>query len=111
VEPGFTFAFANELSDRFGLGYNMGVNWSGDNLQYHFGYTIALSYSISDKIGIYGEFFGQSTPGEEAPNTIDGGVTVLLWPNFQLDATVGYGVSEPARDLLLGFGFSWRIPE
>lgn len=119
LDPSIRFAFDHTLSDRVGLAYNLGVGWEsfqglgGETTTLSsYIYTVALGVDLSDHVGVFFELFGDipgSLPGGPA-NSFDGGLTVLLRDNVQLDFFAGVGLSEAADDGFAGVGLSMRFP-
>ena len=67
-----------------------------DTLSY-FDWTVALGISASARVGYFVEAF-------------DTGITYLLTPRLQLDASGSIGLSDSASDWTLGLGLSFRFP-
>lgn len=104
----FRFAFAHTLSDRASLSYNIGAQWGDDSPEAAYVYTIAYGYAITESFGCYAELYGD-LPEDSGPNHLwDAGLTYLVSPNLQLDATVGSGIRSDQK-LLLSAGISYRI--
>ncbi|GAK88364.1 hypothetical protein JCM19297_2877 [Nonlabens ulvanivorans] len=104
------FAFNHTLTDRSGLGYNLGTRTGSDgSLEYI--YSVSYGYSITDKIGVYGELYGYFPEEGKSTHLWDTGITYLVNNNFQLDATFGTGFqdSNTQQDLLFSLGLSYRI--
>ncbi len=102
-------AFSHTISNSSGISYNLGAGLDGlsDGIQYI--YTVSYGYSISQNLGWYGEIYGELPENLEATHYLDSGFTYKLADNFQLDAYIGTAInSDP--DLILGAGFSYRIP-
>ena len=106
----FRFAFSHTLSERSGLAYNLGAEWPGDANDMAYIYTIAYGYSLTDNLGAFVELYGDMPENNPASHYFDGGFTYLVSDNFQLDAYAGFGLNND-QDLLLGAGFSFRIPK
>ena len=107
-ESTFRLLFKNSLSEKFSLSYNLLYGWvEGDPLK---GYAVSLGFSISDKLSIYGEAFGDKQRGENAEHSVDGGILFKLLPNLQLDAAAGRALNKAAPDYFITTGVSWRIP-
>lgn len=105
----FRLAFSHTLSNRSGISYNLGAGWDGlsENLQYI--YTLSYGYSLTKNLGWYGEIYGEIPENMEATHYLDSGFSYKLADNFQLDAYIGTAIdSDP--NLILGAGFSYRIP-
>ncbi len=104
----FKFSFAHTLTESSSLSYNLGAQWDGDQLGASYIYTLAYGYSFTEKFGGYVEVYGDFPEKNKANHFWDAGVTYLLFPNLQLDATVGTGITK-GQDLLLSAGLSYRI--
>lgn len=105
----FRFAFAHTLNDNSSLSYNLGAEWRNDSSEAAYTYTLAYGYSITDKLGIYAELYGDLPENSSSNHFWDGGLTYLVSNNLQLDATVGSSITK-GQDLLISAGFSLRIP-
>jgi len=118
-DPSVTVAFSHSLSHNVGLVYNLGVeastgrNSAGDKeTDTIFAYSAALSYGGNPLVSPYVEAFGE-TPIDGNGNTdfsLGGGLTSLMLPNLQLDASGGVGLTGSATDWFVGIGFSVRFP-
>lgn len=105
----FRFSFSNTLSEKAGLGYNLGAQWDENSLDVAYVYTLVYGYSISDKLGAYAEVYGDFPEDASANHYFDLGLTYLVLNNFQLDFALGRSFTE-GQDLLIITGFSFRIP-
>ena len=103
------FAFSYTLSDRFSLGYNLGVLWNGQTAIPDYFYSISLGVGITDKIGMFVESYGFIPKAGKATNLLDAGFTFLLLPNFQLDASGGIGL-ENNIGYFISAGLTYRLP-
>jgi hypothetical protein len=71
--------------------------------------SATVSFELTDRVGLYVEAFSEvSADGSRAVVTIDGGVTVAITDNIQLDAGANVGVTDAADDLAVFVGFSQR---
>ena len=104
----FRFAFDHTLSDSSSIAYNLGAQWEADSLGAAYIYTLAYGYSITDSFGLYAELYGDLPENNRSNHFWDAGVTYLILPNLQLDATIGTSITK-GQDLLLSGGFSYRI--
>ncbi len=118
VDPSFRLTFANDLTERLSLGYNVGAAWSttndgsGDEDTLSVAeWTVALGIGATDKLGFFVEAYGATglSAGGGPDNWLDGGVTWLLRPNVQLDAAVGQSLTN-SDDWFAGLGISFRLP-
>ena len=120
IDPAFRFALSHTLSERFSLGYNLGMVWLSTldepsdtvETQSLFDWTLALGYGATERLGLFVEAFGLAPVDADlgTATTLDAGLTYLLTPRLQLDASVAYGVSSAARDGSVGLGVSYRFP-
>lgn len=119
VDPSFRFTFSNTLNSRLSLGYNVGMIWrtqpdSQATLisQSLFDWTVALGISVNDRIGVFVEAFGIAPQESElrTRTSFDTGITYLLTPRLQLDASVAAGLSSAAADWAVSLGASFRFP-
>ena len=104
----FRFAFDHTLSDKSSIAYNLGAQWEADNPEIAYIYSLAYGYGITDTFGMYVELYGDLPENNNANHLWDAGLTYLVLPNLQLDATVGTSITK-GQDLLLSAGLSYRI--
>ncbi|GEQ84759.1 hypothetical protein ULMS_02670 [Patiriisocius marinistellae] len=104
----FRFAFDHTLSKKSSIAYNLGAQWEADTLGAAYIYTVAYGYSITDSYGFYLELYGDLPENSSANHFWDTGVTYLILPNLQLDATIGTSITK-GQDLLVSAGLSYRI--
>jgi hypothetical protein len=97
---------AHELSENIGLGYNVGYNYFGVGRGI-ITYSLALGISLSDKVGLYFEPYGDLVELENHLASFDTGLTYLIDDNFQLDISFGAGINHTMNYMALGF--SWNI--
>lgn len=123
ADPAVRLAFANALSDAVGVGYNVGVEWNTDcdpniadacvNKAFADAlYTVAFGFALSERVGAFAEGFGTLglNEGGESRHAVDGGFTLLVRDNLQLDVSGGVGLNDEAGDWFLGAGVAVRIP-
>lgn len=104
----FRLSLSHTLSEKSSLGYNIGAQWGNDSPEASAIYTLAYGYSLSDKWGIYAEFYGDLPEDSKANHFWDAGVTYLASNDLQFDAYIGTSITE-GQDLLIGAGLSYRI--
>ncbi len=103
-----------DLSDNIGLGVNIGANMAkdaADDWSYTGLATAALAIGVTHSMSAFGEIAisAPDVDGVDAGVLVDGGVTWLLTPSFQLDASVGAGVAgDDVPDFFFGAGLSVR---
>lgn len=119
LDPAMRLSFAHTLTERLGLGYNLGVEWSSEpgaegvrETHSRIVYTVALGTSVTERLGAFVELFGTEPVDapEDSAVSLDGGFTYLLRPNLQLDLFAGGGLTDDAADWLAGAGVSYRWP-
>jgi hypothetical protein len=110
LAPSFRFVAQHSLSERLAFSYNLGAEWDGHMPNATYVYTAALSCSLSENLGMYGEAYGFVTEGNEPDHRLDAGLTYLLTDQLQLDASAGIGITDNAPDAFFGWGISWRFP-
>ena len=105
----FRFSFAHTISEKSSISYNLGAQWRDDSPEAAYIYTLSYGYSISDKLGVYLEIYGDFPEDNKANHLWDTGLTYLLSNNVQLDATFGTSITE-GQDILISAGVSFRLP-
>ncbi|MFQ5569918.1 MAG: transporter [Rhodothermales bacterium] len=102
-------AAAHTLSERVGVAYNVGGSWESSEA-WAVLYTVALGAELTPGVGGFVEVFGERARGVPVSVSLDGGFTVTLVPNVQLDVAAGVGLRGPVDDVFVGTGFSVRLP-
>jgi len=110
LTPSMALAFSQDFSKRFSLGYNIGAVWNGLTAKPAAKYSVALAFGLIEKLGSFVEIYGYFPQDELGINIFDFGLTYLIRPNLQLDASAGFGLSEVSPDYFVNAGVSWRIP-
>jgi hypothetical protein len=119
VDPAVRVALAHELSDVVSLSYNVGVVWLSERRETSESrtlaqglYTLSLGVALGQRVGAFAEAFGTVPLNDEAfaAHLLDGGFTVLVLPNLQLDLSAGLGLDDDADDWFVGAGVTLRVP-
>ncbi len=105
----FRFAFSHTLSEIVSIGYNLGIQWDGNTPGPGYFYSGALGISITEKTGMFLEYYGVIPEANEKENLFDTGITYLVKPNLQLDFSGGIGINNHAPDYFISFGLSYLI--
>jgi len=112
-EPEFVLALAWDLSERFALGSNLGFAYpsGGEERFTQVSGSVALGYSLSEKVGAYIEYYGFAPSERNGPNTgfLNGGFTYLVNNDFQLDIRTGVGHNDPDPEYFVGVGAAVRL--
>ncbi len=71
----------------------------------------SFAFSLTDRVGAYAEYFafGERSGVWTRREYVNGGLTFLVHPTFQLDARVGVRVDTPADGTFVGIGLSRRF--
>lgn len=112
VQPEGRVALAWTISHRVGLGANLGAAWRDDDRGRFTELvgSLALGVDAGGGIGLFVETYGVEPTGGGRPGAsyVDGGLTLGLGPDLQLDARLGAGLGESAGDVVGGVGVSVR---
>ena len=108
--PSFRFTMQHTLTRKISLGYNLGVEWDGENAEPTFIYTLTSGISLSEKTGAYLELYGFAPQKDAAEHRFNGGLTYFLKPNIMFDISGGFGLTENAPKYYSSLGFSIRLP-
>lgn len=100
------FTFQNNLTDRFGLGYNVGPEFHSDGTV-EWIYRITPGWSLGPKYFIYGEFFGR-VASQASEIWTDAGLARYLSDNLKIDLSAGYHLRE-RKEWYAALGISWRF--
>jgi hypothetical protein len=109
LAPNFRFVMQSTLTDKIGLGYNVGAEWGGFSNTPSYIYTFAPGFTLSDKWYGYIEAFGSVNKNESPQHSIDGGLAYFVNNNFKLDISSGFGISKAAPDWYVAVGGSIRF--
>ena len=101
------FPVSYQITERFGVAAQYGINWDGLSPNPTTGYTLAFGYAITDQLNCYIEPYGFLTNNGEELHLVNGGFTYLVNDNFQLDLTGGFGLNDEAPDNFISCGASF----
>lgn len=112
VQPDAMLALGWDLSPRVDLGANFGYTYADDETGRfdQLRSSLALGLGLSETTGLFLEYFADHRPADERPSEVsaNGGLTLLLTPDLQLDLRGGLGLNSAAPDHLVGAGVSIR---
>lgn len=114
LQPEAKLLLGWDLSERVALSSNLNYAYlseSGDRFG-EFSGSASLGFGLSDKVGSYLEVFGFFPGGDRANSRfINGGFTYLINNDFQLDARLGFGLSNDVQgpDTFFGVGVARRF--
>lgn len=103
------FPVSYQITERFGIAAQYGINWDGLSPNPTSGYTLAFGYAITDQLNCYIEPYGFLTNNGEELHHVNGGFTYLVNDNFQLDLTGGFGLNDEAPDNFISCGVSFLL--
>jgi len=113
VEYGLLVPVAFDLSERFGLGVNAGVNARRDDpaepYRVYGVATASLAVSWNDRLGSYYEVALEAGGNRAASISLNTGITWLVRDNLQLDVGTQFGVNGDAPLFGPFIGFSLRL--
>jgi hypothetical protein len=109
IAPDFRFSLSHTLSDRFSLGYNFGMFWDGFDARANFLYTIALGATLIGPVCVFAELYGEVPEKNEWRHNADFGLTILLTPDLQLDASYGKSLKKRFEEHFFNVGVSFRF--
>jgi len=106
--PDFRFIFLHTLGDRFALGYNLGIAWDGFGPNPTYVYSLVLSAAVVGNLSAFAEVYGGFIEDVGDEHSFDVGLTYLVNPNFQLDASFGSAFTKP-NSHYFNFGAAFRF--
>ncbi|MFW5820214.1 MAG: transporter [Bacteroidota bacterium] len=111
--PDITLAGSFNPVSYSSLGFNLGFRWSDFSFgQTNLFYSFVIGFAHGEKLNSFWELYGYRDYYYAIDDLrADAGLTYLVKPNFQLDLSGGFGITEIGPDYFISFGFSWRIPE
>lgn len=109
LAPNFRFSMSHSLSERIGLGYNIGAKWDGIDKTPEWIYTFAPGFNMGKNWYGYIELFGAIKKNEPAQHSFDAGIAYFISNNAKIDFSAGVGITDSAPDNYFAIGFSFRI--
>lgn len=112
VVPDVRLAYEWALTEKLRL-YGVGIAAvpvsDGDHFFQASG-SAGLSCAWTDRLSSFVEYYGvfPGAKGEDCSHNLDGGCSILLGDNCQLDFSAGVGLNEQAPDYFVGAGISFR---
>jgi hypothetical protein len=109
LAPNFRFTMQHTITQKIGLGYNIGAEWDGVYKEATWIYTFAPGINLSEKWYGYIEAFGFISKQNNPEHSLDGGIAYYINPNFKIDLSSGFGISKAAPDWYVAIGASLRF--
>jgi len=112
-DPSVIFCFNNSVTNNFSLGYNIGFDLrDGFTKGNGVFYSLAGSYSFSERFSGFVEYFGSTNFYHLIPNNgMDVGFAYLINNNIQLDVSAGADLEDISKEHFISTGFSIRLPD
>ncbi len=113
---GLNWLYSWEINDIFSCGGSTQGNRAIDETDHaytEFAQSFAVGISLLDNLGAYSEWFGlfpHSADVAVVEHYYNGGFTLLLNDNVQLDVRGGVGLTKDSDDYFVGTGITIRIP-
>jgi hypothetical protein len=108
IAPEFRLAMQNSLSDKVGLGYNIGAEWDGESNTPSWIYTIGPGFNLGKNGYMYVELFGDFKKNTPPEHNFDAGFAYYLSDNTKLDISSGISLSN-SNQYYVAVGFSFRF--
>jgi hypothetical protein len=107
VAPEFRLAMQNTISDKIGLGYNIGAEWDGETTDPAWIYTIGPGFNLGKNGYMYVELFGDFKNGESTHN-FDAGFAYYVSNSLKLDISSGFNLKQ-TNQYYFALGVSFRF--
>ena len=91
---------------------NRAADQTTGNFYSEFAQSQTIGYSLSERLGLYTEWFYFAPSGADTDHNQqygNAGFTFLVNDNLQLDIRAGVGLNAAADDFFTGAGLSWRM--
>lgn len=107
-QPEAKLALGWDLTDRLGLGVNLGYAWPDDGGErfHQLLASVSAAVTATDRLGFFLEAYGfsEETPDGGSTRYADTGATFALTDDLQLDARIGFGLNDPSPERYVGVG-------
>lgn len=109
-EPSLILSLAQNINENFSLGVNFGLFDNSKIDQYTYFYSTSLGISLTEKIGLFIELYGDIFKNLSPVHNFDFGITYLHLPNLQLDFSTGTILVGDNTEYFGGLGIALRLP-
>ncbi len=99
-------SISHDITESIGVGYNVGYNYYGKD-RGDLTYTLVFGFSMTDKLGVFVEGYGDVADFKDNYVNFDGGLTYLIRDNLQFDFSLGTGINHYMN--FFSMGISWNI--
>ena len=104
-----SLAMLNTVSEKFLIGYNIGmekITWQYDSRYF---YTLSPKFNFAEKWQAFVEIFGNLWKGRNAQTSIDGGISYYINDDFKVDASAGTRINKNTNLKFYSVGGSFRF--
>ena len=108
--PGVALYFMNTLNSKSNIGYNFGMQWSGNDANPTSYVSICPAYNITSKLGTFVEVYSFFTKGQIPDIRSSLGFNYIPIPNLQFDVYGGPGIAGTVTNYFISAGISLRLP-
>lgn len=109
--PLIAFYFQNTFSKKTILGYNLGMQWSGNDPNPVSFAAISPSYNFTKKLIGFVELYSFFQKNTVPDFRFDAGFAYIALNNLQLDVYGGPGITGPTDNYFISAGVSIRLPK
>lgn len=101
--------FENDITSKFAINYNVGLIWDGSSNRNLFTASVCSNFLVTDRLGLFIEYYDFIRKLESKEHGIDGGITYLIAPHIQVDFSAGISLVDSKLNHFVSSGFSIRI--
>lgn len=101
--------FQNDFYPNTAINYNVGLIWDGIRSTPFFSGSFCFNYLPTRRLGLFAEYFNYHNQALAWEHGMDGGLTYLLRPHFQVDLSGGASLIDGERNFFVSTGFALRL--
>ena len=104
-----SLAMLNTVSEKFLIGYNLGVEkftWRYEPMYF---YSLSPKFNFAEKWQAFLEIFGNLWKGRNPQTSIDGGISYYINDHFKVDASAGTRINKNTNLKFYSVGGSFRF--
>lgn len=111
LAPSFYLLMQNDITDKFNVCYNIGLEYDGSNAAPSVFAAVCLGYNFTEKFSIFIENYNWFANTIRPENYVDYGLAYMLWKNFQIDISGNSDLRNFQKYYMLNIGIAWRLPK
>ncbi|RYZ20861.1 MAG: transporter [Chitinophagaceae bacterium] len=108
ASPRLRLLFENKLAEHWKLTYNLGPEWTGDDTEPQWLYTLSPEWKFGKHWEAFAEVYGHLQKAHVPEHVFDAGLAFYPGRNMKLDLSGGVGLSAAAPHNFVSLGFSVR---